>query len=505
MNRKQKIFKDPVVLFGLLILAFLFSYSSLNAQGVFAPVESTVMLDEQQQHYLTTAQGWIGTGGYDFVQINMDAFDSDRLLINYQGLQLESFRAKLKGANDLSRKSWIGGFVGANGYVNLVYNKGNDLVTGQVQFEDISFLVVPLGDGLHALIRMDMSADELCATSMENGAPSGITKEQMEKHLNKADPDLQQAMSSPPVGSKATGECSIRVLVVYTTATAGAVADILSSILTMVNSSNISYANNQMSLTYSIELAAAYETSYTAVSNIETNRNRFKSTNDAYIDDVHSQRSLWRADQCHLLVSTGGGGIAYISTAFADQFCVTDVGNFGALTFQHELGHLNECTHETGFGNGGTAPFAGWGDQVNGCFRTVMAYPDACNGVGSCPRQLIWSDNDSNWWACGGNNVTPGTSNARNQDRLVLSYPTIVSHNTVSVATSYSGDYDWWNNEAVHFVASSSVGYNSAGVNKFDLHNGSEGSFRASDYVVLGEGFHARTGSDFRAYIESCP
>ena len=40
--------------------------------------------------------------------------------------------------------------------------------------------------------------------------------------------------------------------------------------------------------------------------------------------------------------------------------------------------------------------------------------------------------------------------------------------------------------------------------NRFEFWNGSEGSFRAGDIVTLGEGFWARSGSDFVAYTSNC-
>ena len=138
---------------------------------------------------------------------------------------------------------------------------------------------------------------------------------------------------------------------------------------------------------------------------------------------------------------------------------------------------------------------------TTGCFRTVMAYSAAC-GVGSCTRHNVFSDNNGTW-SCGGSTYAKGTINNRNTDRLTLSDGTIVDHRTVPNNASYSGDYNWSAREAVHFAANQTLTYSSAS-NKFEFFNGSEGSFRASDRVTLGEGFHARSGSSFRAYLESC-
>jgi hypothetical protein len=72
------------------------------------------------------------------------------------------------------------------------------------------------------------------------------------------------------------------------------------------------------------------------------------------------------------------------------------------------------------------------------------------------------------------------------------------------VNANYSGDYNWRSDEFINFVAQETVSYNSTTANRWDMFNGSEGSFRASEEVTLGEGFWARTGSTFSAYLESC-
>lgn len=253
----------------------------------------------------------------------------------------------------------------------------------------------------------------------------------------------------------------------------------------------------------SIELAAAFEVAYTESGVLQTDLDRLTASTDGFMDIVHNYRNLWDADQCALIVS-GGGGIGWISTAAGDQFSITGVNNFGVFTFHHELGHNAACTHAINQSSQpGSSPYAGYGDP-SGCYRTVMAYQDACGtGAGTCPRQNIFSDNDANTWNCGGTNYTPGTSDNRNQDRLHLSGPILIDHRIVLSNALYGSNYDWLAGESVHFAASDSVTYE-AGVStfQFELHSGSEGSFRAAYQVHLGRGFKAHAGSSFRAWID---
>lgn len=488
-----------------LLVAFVCSLFLLNlhAQQLLQYLPPNTSLNDEQRHYLDEAISWPITGSWDLATVDFDQLGGEQVTFNLrQGLTIPSQRVNRDNIiSDGTRKAWVGEFPGATGNAHIVYKTLQQELLAHVQWEDVAFLVQPLGGGMHAVFELDMAMDDGCLTSDANSSGSGQDRTGIENYVEIADPDVQASLVENRSALRGTGECSVRVLIAYTAATAGAVTDVLSSIINMTNAANTGYSNSNIA--YSIELAAAYQIVYTGSGDIEVDRNRFRATSDGFMDDIHTQRTLWHADQCMLLTSYGSG-IAFISTAFADQFSVTGVPNFNAFTYHHELGHCNECTHATNqpASSAGVAPYAGWGDPGN-CFRTVMAYPSACGSAANCPRHNIFSDNDANSWTCDGNLFTPGTSNARNQDRLVLSYPSIVGHNTVPVSTLYGSDYDWLNNEAVHFAASSTVGYSSP-TNNFELRSGSEGSFRATDYVTLGEGFWARSGSDFRAYLDDC-
>lgn len=474
----------------------------VQAQQLLNYLPNTTTLSSSQKHYLDEATSWPVTGDWYLATVGFDLLGGSTVNFNLpQGLVLPAHRVERNNiASDGTRRAWIGEFPGAAGNAHLVYKSDDLELVAHVQFEDVAFMVRPLGGGLHAVLEIDLSMEEGCMTTDENATGSGIGRDGLETYVDLSNTDVQESLVETR-SMRATGECSVRVLVAYTAATAAAVTDILSDIINMTNTANTGYANSNIA--YQIELAGAYQIVYTGSGDIEVDRDRFRATSDGFMDDIHTQRTLWEADQCMLLTSYGTG-IAYISTAFADQFSVTGVPNFGAFTYHHELGHCNECTHATNQppASAGVAPYAGWGEPTTSCFRTVMAYASACPS-GSCPRHNIFSDNDVDSWTCGGTLYTPGTSNARNQDRLVLSYPTIVGHNTVGVNTLYSGDYDWLDNEAIHFAASSTLTY-SSGTNNFELRSGSEGSFRATDSVTLGEGFWARSGTDFRAYLDDC-
>ena len=490
-------------IFTLLLLSISLSVGSVTAQSVinYLPESAMSKMTSSQKHYLDRAMESPFATDFNLATIDIDLFEEDVLVFNYNDVPYTVHKdLRREGVRSLTRLSWIGDVEGWNGQAHLVYNRSKETVSGLVEAESVAFVVTPLGDGLHAIIGWDMIQEEGCQTPNSEFEFRGDEKAvQGDTYGNT---DLINSVEA--TGARATGECNIRVLVAYTDDVDANRVDILSDIYGMINTANTGY-NNSSGVTFSIELAMAYEVSYAETGDMGLDLDRLTNTSDGFLDDIHTQRNLWDADQC-VLLTANGSGLAWVSTDFGDQFSVTGEGNFFAHTFHHELGHNAECTHALNQSSQpGTAPYAGYGEPTTGCFRTVLAYQDACGtGAGTCPRQNIFSDNDANSWTCGGNDYTPGTSSTRNQDRLNLSRPTLVGHNTVPTNGNYSGDYNWSVREAVHWAGSESLSYNAATTNQFELFSGSEGSFRASNSVTLGEGFHARSGSEFTAYLESC-
>jgi hypothetical protein len=78
--------------------------------------------------------------------------------------------------------------------------------------------------------------------------------------------------------------------------------------------------------------------------------------------------------------------MAAANTAYAAVHYNCAVDNY---SFAHELGHLQGARHDPAM-DSDTRPFAFGHGHVNGMsWRTVMAYPTACNG---CPRLQYWSN-----------------------------------------------------------------------------------------------------------------
>lgn len=470
--------------------------NTLHADPIFNYRGNSEALSESQQHFLTMAMQSDLHRSYSLATVNESNFNSDVLTINLpNGLIYEFIKDLSRDASYGKRNLWIGTGDDGSWKVHFVWHERS--VTGHIAIDDIAYVIRDLSEGLVAVIEVDLFADDGCLTSNE------VDKEEIrdERPLNTDHPDLQNTneKNGIPPALFGTGECKVRVLVTYTSSADAAFTDMLSEIINQVAIANTGYINSGTG--FQIELAACYMNNYTESGSSSTDLSRFRINGDGFLDDVHTERSLWSADQCVLIIN-GGGGIAYLSNATTSQFSVTGINNFGVYTFHHELGHNSLCTHSlTQASSPGTAPYSGWGEPTTGCYRTIMAYSDAC-GTGGCPRQNIFSD-DNGTWSCNSTNYPKGDTNSRNTDRLVLSRPILVSHYTVGISSQYSDNYIWMDKESVHFAADQEVGYSSS-TNSFEFQSGSEGSFRASSGVTLGEGFHAKAGSDFRAYIDDC-
>ncbi|MCZ4407637.1 zinc-dependent metalloprotease [Cryomorphaceae bacterium 1068] len=477
---------------GILCLSIM-GFSSIQAQSLLTNVGDPG-LDREQGHFLKTVTDNAMNHSLEFVEVNLEALKGNSF--TFQPNKHESYTVikNERGENYASLVSWCGSINTEQefGDVNMVIN-GDELVAHFTLGTRI-FALTPLGKGLHVFYEVDSSM------MPKEDCEHGDTELDYDYVPDKEGIPQNEDMLWEDIGlPKATGECKIRVLVGFTTSAQGQYTSILAELANQVNLANAAYDNAQVG--FNIELAMAYNVGYTESGDLGTDLSRWRATSDGFMDDVHSNRTLFDADMCALIVNDGGG-IAYLSLDYEDTFSVTGTGNFGVFTFHHELGHNMLCTHDlVNPTQPGTAPYAGYGEPTVGCFRTIMAYQPAC-GTGACGRVNVFSRSVGTY-TCGGTAYAKGGPNNRNRDRLVLSKNATNNHTTVLANATYGADYNWFNQEAINFVAEETVGYSSA-VNNWEMFSGSEGSFRASDEVTLGEGFWARSGSTFTAYLESC-
>jgi hypothetical protein len=187
----------------------------------------------------------------------------------------------------------------------------------------------------------------------------------------------------------------IDVLVVYTDdarAGEGGTTAIETLIALAVAETNTSYGNSgitqQLNQVHSAEVAYN-ETSF----NWYTTLDRLTNPADGYMDEVHTIRNSYCADEVVLLVDNMDScGIAWVNSSASSAFAVvsTDCAT-GYYSFGHELGHNMGARHDWYVDDTDTYAHA----YVNfpDRWRTIMAYNNDCSDRGYyCTRLPYWSN-----------------------------------------------------------------------------------------------------------------
>jgi hypothetical protein len=155
-----------------------------------------------------------------------------------------------------------------------------------------------------------------------------------------------------------------------------------------------------------VRLVHAAQVSYVETGKGGTDLVRLKSSNDGYLDEVHSIRNHYAADLVSLWVEKMDAcGIGYlmtnVSTVFASsgfsvvmRDCAT-----GYYSFGHEMGHNMGAHHDRYVSDGdGAYPYSHGYVYKPAKWRTVMAYNDECKKNGfDCTRIQYWSNPNANF------------------------------------------------------------------------------------------------------------
>lgn len=300
-----------------------------------------------------------------------------------------------------------------------------------------------LGNRVHSLREIDQSK---FPQEAEPGEP---------KLKSPSPEDADTCGSDPP--------SDIDVMVVYTATTrvaAGGTDAIEATIYLAVSETNQSYLNSQV--TQRLRLVHTEEVVYTESGNIQTDRDRLKNGVDTFMDNVHTLRNTFAADVVVLIEENGGGfcGIAYIMNPVSNAFeefgyavvarnCAT-----GYYSFGHELGHIMSARHDWFvdptnnspyvFNHGFTKPAP---TAAVAPWRTVMAYNNACTGVGvNCNRIPYWSNQNVSY-PSGGDpmGVGTGAQQSDNHQTLNNSALTVANFRCSSPGTGNVWMKDTWN------------------------------------------------------------
>ena len=360
------------LLSALCTLLFLAGGAMAQAQELFTGVARLSDATPAQSQVIEKLRQRPTTQSLDLVNVNVGALrgDSTRFSIpNVTPFTMSKRSEDVRGPNDFT---WYGTLTGLPGQATLVVRDGN--ITGSIQAESGLYRIEPVGNTMHALIKVDQSR-------FPPEHPPSMRQIERRGDIRLPAPLQDASTSDTPVG--------IDVLVAYTTAARNAVADINATIVLAVAETNQSYVNSNINI--KLTLVDSFEVAYSEAGK------SFDTILDDFVANatVQSRRNASGADLAAMIINqTDYCGLAdaimaTASTAFAivHYDCAT-----GYYSFGHELGHLMGARHDE-HNDPSTAPFPyGHGLQHNAApsWRTIMAYANNC--AGGCPRLQYWSN-----------------------------------------------------------------------------------------------------------------
>lgn len=331
----------------------------------------------------------------DYLTRNIPATQSRLFLIDLGDRPIAIARLS---QDDVSaeQRGWKGDLVGLP-ESNVVFVVGRDsAVWGSVQIADTIYRLRQVQGQFHVILRRSKSEfpDELQPPRPPRTGPaadSGLVR------LPSADAPPEPACPSPVL---------VRTLVVYTRAASErSLADSVPMPIEVraalsVQLTNLALQNSGVA--HRVQLADVVEVPYgdDPGADFYTHLERLRSRSDGLLDGVHALRRQHRANVVSMWVSDGNAcGVGYVPTGVTSArdsafhvvavSCATDNESFA-----HELGHNLGLEHDRANAQGytGVDPYSYGYQDVNGEFRTIMAYRQGCPAGGECNRKLYFSD-----------------------------------------------------------------------------------------------------------------
>jgi peptidyl-Asp metalloendopeptidase len=278
-----------------------------------------------------------------------------------------------------------------SGDVILTFKKG--FVSGLIYAPNAVYEIVARGEK-EILVELNQSLFPECAGDVKGDAP-------------KTNFRSESAVVGVDSGDR------IDVLVLYTTPvknSLGGDAQAQAFAQQAIDATNTAYLNSK--IRQRVRLVHAQETTVAETGNLSTELPALR--NDATVNALRSQH---KADLVAMLSNSSNAcGIGYLMGGLPGNanngFTVTSrtcaVGN---LSFPHELGHNMGSAHNPENGSGGTYSYS-FGHNVNGSYRTVMAYVDPCTS--GCVRHPYFSNPSIIFM-----NAPTGVDNARDNARSI--------------------------------------------------------------------------------------
>ncbi len=395
-NPMQRILTACLALFALFIFTLGTTVAYAQGPQLFAPLPTDQLRDMSpvQTQRVDQFKQRPTTASLSLVRVDATALKGDSTSVSLSEAKTLNFtksNVEIRSANDFT---WFGALAGVPGKATFVVHDGS--ITGTIRDDGDLYRVEPVGNGVHALIKVDQSKFP------PEEPPSFKEREKRGGAGPTSDTGADTSKADSPVG--------IDVLVAYTPSARTAVPDIAATIQLAVAEANQSYQNSGINI--KLTLVDSFEHSYsesgktfdTILADFAANANVNNRRNNSGAD--MAVLIINQSDYCGLADAIE----ANASNAFAVVYydCAT-----GYYSFAHELGHLQGARHDPA-NDPTTTPYAyGHGLQHTSpapSWRTIMAY----NCTGGCPRLQNWSNPNVNY-----NGIAMGTA-ATNDNARVL-------------------------------------------------------------------------------------
>lgn len=490
MKNKQQI--GMMVFSRCMLLLLLINGYSVTAQQFIRYLDNPFLTQKQQHHANvlisdeTTAGHWYIEADASLIKKKNSSFmvtlPNQSILTIDQMTYSQSFASMISGSGKFE----------PNG--DFIVTEHNGMITSRIGNNQFSYMIYPLSGDKHILILLNVDAfpQDESDEGYQHMLKEGMKNKEDERR--RTDPETgEEVLDGSP---EAAGNCKVRCLVAYTDDVGVALADPIAFAESCIQANNTSFTNSAVN--FQVELACAFQTIYAESNNSTTDKTNFRTNGDGIMDDIFDWRTYYDADLCHLLVnnlSNGCGEAWAVSVSvYADAFCVTDrncaVGN---LTFPHEYGHLYGCRHDVFVDNTNTPYAYGHGKTVNGNYRTVMAYVDACPA--GCDRVAYFSNP-----AIVYNGVSTGTSGSADNESASEASRVAISGLETSLNDKFFPSWTHDDGEYADVLGINTVSNNTTYV----MNSGSEVVWRAGISHTMNPGFWAKSGSKFVTVFDFC-
>ncbi|MGB0383438.1 MAG: reprolysin-like metallopeptidase [Ardenticatenaceae bacterium] len=311
---------------------------------------------------------------------------SQKLELNlFEGVHVTALLDRIE-SNPSGSYTWMGKVEGV-AYSQVILVVKDEVMVGKVAMPTAIYEVRYAGDELHEVVQINQAA----FPDLEDDT---VVFEDQEATTSR-----REEFSRSDDGSV------IDVLVVYTaeakTGAGGTTTAIENLIELAVSETNQSYQNSQVN--QRIFLVHMAEVDYAETNDSDLDLGRLRDTDDGFMDEVHTLRDSYHADNVMLITEQGDCGLAAVQRQAPDPSFAASAFGIGRrdctmsnLTLAHELGHHMGLLHDW-YIDDGVNPFTyahGYvNNDSNAPWRTVMGYDDLCEDQGfDCTRLAFFSN-----------------------------------------------------------------------------------------------------------------